>query len=75
MPNKPSDVSTNQVELSKQRVKRFFKKLESSPLNKLMNFQSTQEKVQAILKFSDIVGIPHSKLPILINQLRKTFDE
>ena len=75
MPNKPIDGSANQVELSKQRVKRFFKKLESSPLNKLMNFQSTQEKVQAILKFSDIVGIPHSNLPILINQLRKTFDE
>lgn len=73
MANKPTE-STEQVAISKQRVKRFFKKLESSPLSKLMDFQSTQEKVQAILKFSDIVGIPPNKLPILINQLRKTFD-
>lgn len=63
-----------EIELSKQRVKRFFKKLEQSPLRRLMDFQTTPEKVQAIIKFAEIVGIAPNKLPILINQLRKNID-
>lgn len=65
--------SPEELEISKQRVKRFFTKLDQSPLRRLMQFQTTQEKVQAILKFADIVGVPHTKLPILINQIRKNF--
>lgn len=72
-PQEKNVTPAEQIELSKQRVKRFFNKLEQSPLRRLMEFQTTQEKVQAILKFSEIIGIPHTKLPILINQLRKNF--
>lgn len=73
MPSNTVPNTPDQVEISKQRVKRFFTKLEQSPLRKLMEFQTTQEKVQAILKFAEIVGVPHTKLPILINQFRKNF--
>lgn len=59
------------VELSKSRVKKFFKKLESSPLRKLMEFQNTQEKIEAIIKFADIVGIPESRLGSLLSSIRK----
>ncbi len=59
------------VELSKARVKKFFKKLETSPLSKLMGFQNNMEKIEAVIKFADIVGIPESKLGLMISSIRK----
>lgn len=70
MPKKQTQ-SEDPVILSKRRVERFFNKLEKSPLKKLMEFQNTQEKLQAIVKFASIVGISETKLPILISSLRK----
>lgn len=60
-----------EVEISKKRVKKFFDKLNSSSLKRLMDLQTIQEKVEAVLKFSDIIGIPRTKLPMLMSSLRK----
>jgi len=36
-----------------------------------MEFQNTQEKIEAIIKFADIVGIPESRLGSLLSSIRK----
>ena len=57
-------------EFDKMRVKRFFTKLESSPLRKMMNFKTPAEQAEAIEKFAEMVGVPKAKLAGVIRQLR-----
>ena len=57
-------------ESPKKKVQRFIDKLEKSSLKQYMKFQSEQEKLEVILNFSEIVGIPTSKLNILLSKLK-----
>lgn len=53
------------------KVTRFFTRLGNSPLRKFMSFDTSIEKAQAIIKFAEMVGVPRSRLPILIQAFRQ----
>lgn len=66
----PAGADDAGMEFEKSRVKRFFTKLESSPLRRLMNFKTPSEQAEAIEKFAELVGVPKAKLGPMIQQLR-----
>tara|TARA_Y100000389_G_C17465274_1_gene524923 strand:- start:3221 stop:3541 length:321 start_codon:yes stop_codon:yes gene_type:complete len=69
--NNKSDIKEDTADnKDKQRVKRFFDKLEKSSLRNFLKFGTAQEQAQAILRFANMVGVPKSKLATMMSALR-----
>ena len=54
------------MEFKKAAVKRFFVRLEKSPLKNMLQFNSPAEQMEAIIKFSELVGVPKSRISSMI---------
>lgn len=55
----------------RQRVKIFFTRLKKSSLVNYMKFETSVEKVQAIIRFAEMIGVPPTYLPAMISKFRE----
>lgn len=55
----------------KQRVEKFFKKLEASSIFNHLNFNTVQEKRQALIRFARMIGVPPNQLSTIFQKMKK----